>query len=162
MSVESAVKAEVETLKTNEEKWSKELMAAGWTVLPSMILEKQHALGLDAIDINIIAHLSIYWWKKANLPHPSVATIATAVGVKPRTIQKHIKAMEATGFITRLERRQTGQGSKTNLYSFEGLIKAVTPYAKEKTAAIAERSKKDAERIARKKPKLALVKDAGG
>jgi DNA-binding MarR family transcriptional regulator len=160
MSVESAVKAEVETLKTNEEKWSKELMAAGWTVLPSMILEKQHALGLDAIDINIIAHLSIYWWKKANLPHPSVATIAKAVGVKPRTIQKHIKAMEASG-ITRHERRQTGQGSKTNLYSFEGLIKAVTPYAQEKIAAIAERSKKDVERVARKKPKLALVKDAG-
>jgi hypothetical protein len=83
LSVESAVKAEVETLKTNEEKWSKELMAAGWTVLPSMILEKQHALGLDAIDINIIAHLSIYWWKKANLPHPSVATIAKAVGLNP-------------------------------------------------------------------------------
>jgi hypothetical protein len=161
MSIESAVKAEVETLKTNEEKWSKELMAAGWTVLPSMILEKQHALGLDAIDINIIAHLSIYWWKKANLPHPSVATIAKAVGVKPRTIQKHIKAMEASGFITRHERRQAGQGSKTNLYSFEGLIKAVTPYAQEKTAAIAERSKKDAERVARKKPKLALVKDTG-
>jgi DNA-binding transcriptional ArsR family regulator len=161
MSETSAVKAEVETVKTNEEKWSKELMAAGWTVLPSMILEKQHALGLDAIDINIIAHLSIYWWKKANLPHPSVATMATAIGVKPRTIQKHIKAMEASGFITRHERRQKGQGSKTNLYSFEGLIKAVTPYAKEKTAAIAERSRKDADRVARKKPKLALVKGVG-
>lgn len=161
MSETNAVKAEVETVKINEEKWSKELMAAGWTVLPSMILEKQHALGLDAIDINIIAHLSIYWWKKANLPHPSVATIAKAIGVKPRTIQKHIKAMEVSGFITRHERRQKGQGSKTNLYSFEGLIKAVTPYALEKTAAIAERSKKDADRVARKKPKLALVKDVG-
>ena len=62
-----------------------------------------------------------------------------AVGVKPRTIQKHIKAMEASGFITRHERRQTGQGSKTNLYSFEGLIKAVTPYAQEKTAACMNR-----------------------
>src|SRR5438874_9524776 len=110
MPVTTAVKATDETLKVNEEKWSKTLMEAGWTVLPSMILEKQHALGLDAIDINIIAHLSIYWWKKANLPHPSVATIATAIGVKPRTIQKHIKAMEASGFITRHERRQKGQG----------------------------------------------------
>jgi DNA-binding MarR family transcriptional regulator len=161
MSETSAVKAEIETVKTNEEKWSKELMAAGWTVLPSMILEKQHALGLDAIDINIIAHLSIYWWKRANLPHPSVATIAKAIGVTRRTVQKHIKAMEASGFITRHERRQKGQGSKTNLYSFEGLIKSVTPYAQEKIAAIAERSKTDADRVARKKPKLALVKDAG-
>jgi DNA-binding transcriptional ArsR family regulator len=92
---------------------------------------------------------------------PLGATIAKAIGVKPRTVQKHIKAMEGSGFITRHERRQKGQGSKTNLYSFEGLIKAVTPYAKEKIAAIEERSKKDADRVARKKPKLVLVKDTG-
>ena len=157
MSEASVVKADVETVKVNEEKWSKDLMAGGWTVIPSMILEKQHALGLDAIDMNIIAHLSIYWWKKANLPHPSVATIAKAIGVKPRTVQKHIKAMEANGFVTRHQRRQKGQSNNTNLYSFEGLIKAATPYAKEKVAAIAERQKKEGERVARKKPKLALV-----
>jgi hypothetical protein len=34
MSETSAVKVEIETVKTNEEKWSKELMGAGWTVLP--------------------------------------------------------------------------------------------------------------------------------
>jgi DNA-binding transcriptional ArsR family regulator len=152
-----AVKANNETVKVNEEKWTKSLLAGGWTVLPSIILEKQDALGLDAIDMNIIAHLSIYWWKKANLPHPSVATIAKAIGVEPRTVQKHIKRMEELGFMTRHERRQTGQGSKTNLYSFEGLIKAATPYANEKVAAIAERGAKEADRIARKKPKLTLV-----
>lgn len=111
MSETAAVKTDAETIKVNEKKWTKDLLAGGWTVLPSIFFEKQHALGLDPIDINIIGHLSIYWWEKANLPHPSVATIAAAINVKPRTVQKHIKAMEDLGFMTRIERRQKGQGS---------------------------------------------------
>jgi DNA-binding transcriptional regulator YhcF (GntR family) len=152
-----AIKPEVAAQKANEEKWTKPLMDAGWTAIPSVILEKQHALGLDAIDMNIISHLTIYWWKKGNLPHPSVATIAKAIGVKPRTVQKHIKAMEALGFITRHQRRREGLSNATNLYSFEGLIKAATPYAIEKNAAKAEGAKKEGERVASKKPKLTVV-----
>jgi DNA-binding transcriptional regulator YhcF (GntR family) len=157
MSQTITAAAEEEVQKANEEKWSKTLMAAGWTAIPSVILEKQHALGLDAIDMNIIAHLTIYWWKKTNLPRPSIATIAKAVGVKPRTIQKHLKKMEDDGFITRHQRRRSGQSNNTNLYSFEGLIKAVTPFAQEKIAATAERQKQEAQRVARKKPKLTVV-----
>jgi len=33
-------KADVETLRKNEAKWSKPLMAAGWNAIPSIILEK--------------------------------------------------------------------------------------------------------------------------
>ncbi len=55
----SAVKkTDAETLRRNEEKWSKPLMDAGWNAIPSIIIEKQEALGLDAIDMNIIVHLS--------------------------------------------------------------------------------------------------------
>lgn len=154
----AAVKAEIQAVqKANEEKWTKALWGAGWTGIPSVIYEKQHALGLDALDINIIAHLTIYWWKKNTLPHPSVATIAKAIGVKPRTIQKRMKAMEANGFITRHQRRREGLSNATNLYSFEGLIKAATPYALEKTAVKEENKKKEAERVARKKPNLTVV-----
>lgn len=157
MAAAKEVKVEEKAQKANEEKWTKPLMNAGWTAIPSVILEKQHALGLDPIDMNIIAHLTIYWWKKGSLPHPSVATIAKAIGVKPRTVQKHIKAMEASGFIKRIERRREGQSNATNLYSLDGLIKAVTPYAIEKNNATAERLKKDSERVASKKPKLSVV-----
>ena len=54
-------KTEAENLRTNEKKWSKPLMAAGWNVIPNIIIEKQEALGLDALDMNIILHLSHYW-----------------------------------------------------------------------------------------------------
>jgi hypothetical protein len=87
----AAKKDDVEKIKVNEAKWSKPLMAAGWTAMPSVIVERQEALGLDALDMNIILHLSHYWWTPENLPHPSVETIAKAVGVKRRTVQKRIK-----------------------------------------------------------------------
>ena len=154
----SALKqADADTLRKNEKKWSQPLMAAGWNALPSIIIEKQQALGLDAIDMNIVLHLSHYWWTADKLPYPSVGTIAAAIGVKPRTVQKRIAALHALGLLTRTQRRNTAKGSDTNLYGFEGLIKASLPYAKEKLAARAQRDEAERERIARKRPKLTVV-----
>jgi DNA-binding Lrp family transcriptional regulator len=153
----AAKKADVEKIKVNEAKWSKPLMAAGWTALPSVIIEKQEALGLDALDMNIILHLSHYWWTPENLPHPSIETIAKAVGVKPRTVQKRIKALHELGMIEREERRYTQHGSRTNKYGFKGLIAKATPFAEEKIAEIEERQKAKAERLSRKKPKLTVL-----
>jgi len=160
MSLFSAAPAADASLKVNEEKWTKPVMDAGWTALPSILLEKQHALGLDPIDINIIAHLTIYWWKKSNLPHPTVKTIATAINISPRTVQKHIARMEKDGLMKRHFRRREGDSNNSNMYSFEGLIAAIAPHAKVKVAAKAENQKKEAQRVASKKAKLTVVPPA--
>ena len=123
-------KAEKE-LRVNERKWSKTLMDAGWTAFPSVIIERQKALGLDAMDMNIILYLASYWWTKDNKPHPSKKTIAEALGVTPRTVQRRIAEMEKAKFIRREERRIPGKGSRTNWYHFDGLINEALPYAKE-------------------------------
>ncbi len=148
--------AEVDKLRVNEKKWSKPLMAAGWNAIPNVIIEKQAALGLDALDMNIIIHLSHYWWRPDNLPHPSVDTIAKAIQVTPRTIQKRVKALEDLGLIKREERRFTKTGSATNLYNFQGLIDAARPFAEEKIAEIETATKAKRERLARKRPKLVV------
>src|SRR5215469_16925844 len=108
-----------EERKRNEQKWSRTLMEAGWTVLPSIILEKQAAFGLDAIDVNILMHLARHWWYPGNPPHPSKALIAKCIGVDRSTIRRHIARMEAEGFIERKARfnRRLG-GQETNTYHF--------------------------------------------
>ena len=94
MAKQTTQKANAEQLRVNEKKWTKPLMDAGWSVLPNIIIEKQAALGLHPLDMNIILHLvqywwvadnlpHQYWWVADNLPHPSVATIAEAIGVTP-------------------------------------------------------------------------------
>lgn len=157
------VKAEARTeavkeLKVNEKKWSKLLMDAGWTAIPSVIIERQKALGLDALDINILLHLATYWWTADNKPHPPKKRIAEAVGVKPRTVQRHIAALEKARLIQREERRIPGRGSWPNRYHFDGLIEAAKPYAREKLEEIARRKAEDKDRVLRKRAKLRVVK----
>lgn len=148
-------------LRRNEEKWSSALMEAGWTVLPSIILEKQDALGLDPIDVNIILQLARHWWYSDNKPHPSKATIARCIGVDPSTVRRHIAQMEAVGFIRR-EARYSPKfgGQETNVYHFDGLIKAATPYANELIAVRDQRRTEDAARRRRKRPKLVVVSNS--
>lgn len=137
-------------LKVNEKKWTKSLMSGGWTVIPNVIFERQQALGLEPIDINILLHIASYWWSPEGKPHPSKVTIATAIGVHPRTVQRRIARMEKGGFIVRQERRIKGQGSKTNLYHLEGLIKFATPYALEKVQMRETKRAEQKETAARK------------
>ena len=148
--------------RVNEEKWSKTLMDAGWIAFPSVFIERQKALGLDSLDINILLHLSMYWWTKDNKPHPSKKTIAEAVGVTPRTVQRRIAAMEKVGFIRREERRIAGKGSGTNRYHLDGLIKEAGPYAKEKIEERTRREQEDKARPGRKgRPRLVVVSSKG-
>jgi len=146
-------------LKVNEKKWTPILMKAGWTVLPNILFERQQALGLDAIDINIILHIASHWWTPEGKPYPAKGTIATAMGIEPRTVQRRIARLEAAKLIRREERRSSGNVSQTNIYHLDGLIEAAKPYALEK---IQEREAKAAEKAARAarkgKPKLSLVK----
>lgn len=152
-------KTEADKLHVNEKKWTAPLIKAGFTVLPNVLFERQQALGLDPLDINIILHIASYWWSEGSKPHPSKATIATAIGVKPRSVQRRIAALEAAKLIRREERRISKTGSKTNIYHLDGLIAAATPYALEK---LDEQKTKAAIRDARAKrkgkPKLTLVK----
>jgi DNA-binding transcriptional regulator YhcF (GntR family) len=147
-----------ERLRRNEEKWTTTLMNAGWTVLPSIILERQDALGLDPIDVNILMHLARHWWYSDNPPHPSKASMAKCMGVNPSTIRRHIARMEAAGFIKREERytkRKFG-GQDTNKYHFNGLITEATPYAEEFTRQREQQRAENEDRQRRKRPKLVV------
>lgn len=147
-----------QTLKVNEQKWTKPLIDAGWTCLPSVIIERQQALGLDAIDINILMHLAVHWWTEDNKPHPSKGTMAAAMGLQPRSIQRRLARLEADGLIRREERRTGKTGSLTNRYHFDGLIKEATPYALERISEIEAKKIVARERATRKaRPKLRLV-----
>ena len=138
-------------------------MEAGWTVLPSVILEKQHALVLDAVDVNILLQLARHWWYSENPPHPSKATIAECIGVDASTVRRHIARMEAAGFIRREARYDAKSGrQETNTYLFDGLIKEATPYAEELIATREQRRSEDMARRKRKKPKVIEMKTPDG
>jgi predicted transcriptional regulator len=148
-------------LSRNEEKWTRTLMAAGWSAWPTVIMEFQDTLGLEPIDVNILLQLSGYWWFRENPARPSKRRIAKAMGINVSTLRKHIARMERDGLIRREKRNDPHTGGQgPNFYHFDGLIEICTPLAEQMIAARKQRQK-DAE-ATRKKKRLALVPATDG
>lgn len=145
--------------KAIEQRWGKDLVAAGWTAIPNVLFECSQQLGLKHLDVVIILHLAGYWWHAGNDPFPTKETLAKKIGVTPRTIQRSIAELEKKEYITRHARTSKLGGNLANSYSFEGIIKAATPFAK---VMVDAREKQKATGDGRAKPKkpiaLELVK----
>lgn len=137
------------------QKWGKPLINAGWVAFPFVILERQDALGLDATDINIILHIAKHWFEAERLPHPAKGSIAQAMGMTPRAIQKRLASLEANGFLKRIERRDPkgGKGNLSSKYDLKGLIEKATPFAEEALQQREEKREADKDRLSRKKPR---------
>jgi DNA-binding HxlR family transcriptional regulator len=118
-----------------DQRWGKEIIEGiGFTAIPSVILERQEALGLEPVDLNLILQLVFHWRERDRLPYPSKATLARRIGVSARTVQRRIAALEARGFVHRHERKNRHGGNDSNEYSLEGLIEKTKPYAEEHRA----------------------------
>lgn len=140
-----------------ERKWGKRIIEAGWVALPSVFLQRQQAFGLDPLDLNIILQIADHWWERENLPFPSKNTIAKRIGVDARTVQRHIAQMEKDGLIRRIPRHHSSGGSRTNIYSFDGLIREAEPYAQEILNDREKRKREKSSRDTRKRPTLRVV-----
>lgn len=144
---------QVKKLRANERKWTPELMAPGWTMIPSVLMEYQRELGLSPVQFNILMQLAKYWWTE-NPPFVAKKTIARAMNVSPRTVQRHLTELETAGIIRREERFRPSGGRTSNAYIFDGLIAKAKPYADKMKE---DRQNKIREREAKNKPKLKLV-----
>jgi len=130
-------------LKALENKWGKQTLDVdGWTAIPNILLERQQALGIDAVKLNILLVLLKHWWEKTKMPWPSKATIGEIVGRDKSTVQKHLKDMEARGLVKRNSRYQSAGGQTSNEYDLSGLIVQLKAYTKE---TLKERKKRDEE-----------------
>jgi hypothetical protein len=152
MVTDKATTPNTEQDKRIRSKWGKHLTDAGWTALPNIIFERQHALGLDSLDINILLHLAGYWWHPKDMPRPSKETLAKAIGVHARTIQRRIAELEKGGYVKRIKRKASAGDNLPNEYDLSGLIRAAEPFALEKLNDIENRQQENAKRLARKRP----------
>jgi DNA-binding transcriptional regulator YhcF (GntR family) len=152
------------TLRESEKKWGKPAIAAGFTLFPSTLLLKQHALGLDCIDLVIILQILKHWWHADSAPFPSQVQLAKTMNVDLSTVKRHLTRLKSAGLVTWTSRANKHGGQASNAYDMTGLIKHVQDFA---VAELAERQKADDARKARnsrKRPLLRVVKgdDADG
>jgi predicted transcriptional regulator len=132
-------------LKVLERKWGKATIDVdGWTAIPNILLERQQALGIDAVKLNILLVLLKHWWEKTKMPWPSKATIGEIVGRDKSTVQKHLKEMEKRGLVKRNSRYQSAGGQTSNEYDLAGLIAQLKTLAKDELKERKKRTEEDA------------------
>lgn len=125
--------------KKNEKKWGKAAMAAGYTIIPVVLLKAQRALGLESLDLNILLHLVKHWWEAERAPYLGKSTIADLIGVNESTVRRRIFAMEKAGLLKRVRRTGPNKGDQTNAIDLSPLVKKLEPYAQKELEHIEER-----------------------
>lgn len=121
--------------------WSKPVVALGYTVLPSVMIQAQRRLGITPLQFNILAQLLDYWREPSRAPFPSKAELAERIGVKPKTIQTNIRALEVAGLVTREMRRTAAGDWNSNVYHLDGLVARIKALVPEFEEAREERKK---------------------
>ena len=106
-----------------EHKYTKPVIAIGYTVLPSMLLRGQARLKLTPMQLNVLLQILEPWWSADKLPFLSKETIAQRMRKSPRTVQRVIGQLEKAGHIKRIERHD-GPGRQTsNYFDPDGFVK---------------------------------------
>ena len=106
------------------ERWGDSVIARGFTVLPTMLFWAQARLGLKPDEFNVVLQIAAHWWDANEDARPSKDTLADRMGKDPRTIQRHIAALEAKGLVVRRARYRPSRGGQApNSYSLDGLVK---------------------------------------
>jgi DNA-binding transcriptional ArsR family regulator len=100
------------------DKWGSAL-AAGWQVVPNVLVRAQAQLGLDAVDVAVLLNLNMHWWRKEDFPYPRPTIIAKRMGVSKRTVERRIEKLVKAGLLERLPLTKEG---KLRQYKLDGLV----------------------------------------
>jgi DNA-binding transcriptional ArsR family regulator len=121
--------------KESEKKWGKAVMANGYCVLPSILLQAQGRLGVNAQEMVVLLQLVEHWWRADSKVFPKKEVIAQRVGLSARQVQRHIRQLEELKLVERKDRFRSGLRT-SNEYDLSGLVaklKAIEPdFAKAK------------------------------
>jgi len=115
------------------EKWGEEVAQRGFAQVPNYLLLLNSFLGeekrLSPVELLVLIQLVSSWWKKEDLPFPSVNTLATRVGSSTRQVQRALKRLEEDKFIKRVTRRTRGVIA-SNAYDLTPLGEILSDVAK--------------------------------
>lgn len=127
-----------------EAKWGKISLTAGFTMVPSVLIQRMGSLGLKPTEFCVLMVIISYWIKAEEPPHPSVEMIAASLAVDARTVRRAIGGLAGKGLIVKEERVLANNSNKSNRYHLTPLVDRLKPYAGEHLSR--RRAKKDPRR----------------
>jgi predicted transcriptional regulator len=93
-------------------KWGKEVAERGFTQIPNylmrinMFVHDDHKL--SPTEMVVLFHLVGSWWKKDEMPFPSLNTLADQIGISQRQVQRSINTLEQKGYLKRMKKKIKG------------------------------------------------------
>lgn len=115
------------------EKWGDEVAERGFSQVPNHLLLLNQFLSTDKrlspVELLVLLQLVGSWWKKDDLPFPSMMTLALRCGVSERQIQRSVARLEKLGLLQRVNRRKSGIIA-SNAYDLTPLVSILQQVAK--------------------------------
>lgn len=116
-----------------EQKWGQAVAERGFAQLPNYLLLLNQFLAeehrLSAQEMLVLIQLVATWWRKDDMPFPSMSTLATRSGISDRQVQRAINNLEKAGLIQRVKRRKSGIIA-SNAYDLSPLVRFLNEISK--------------------------------
>ena len=115
------------------EKWGHAVAQRGFAQIPNYLLLLNRFLDsesqLSPLELLVLIQLSGSWWRKGDLPFPSMRTLAIRCGSSERQTHRAVSKLESMGLIKKIKRRTKGIIS-SNAYDLEPLAEVMNEIAK--------------------------------
>jgi predicted transcriptional regulator len=115
------------------EKWGRAVAERGFAQVPNYLLLLNQFLDkerrLSPVEMLVLVQLVGTWWRKDEMPFPSMGTLAVRCGVSERQIQRAVNRLVEIGLIGRVSRRLKGVIS-SNAYDLAPLADILGEIAK--------------------------------
>lgn len=94
------------------QKWGLSVAQRGFAQVPNYMLYINQFLdpdnALSPLELLILVQLSGSWWKKEEMPFPSMRTLAIRCGTSERQVLRAVSRLEQLGLLKRVKRRTKG------------------------------------------------------
>lgn len=123
MSDEDVKKADDVVLK-----WGRDVVGAGFAQVPNYLLRFNQFTSdedrLSPTELLLLIELAGTWWKKDDLPFPSMKTLAVRCGTSERQILRAVKRLEEIPLLQRVNRKKKGIIA-SNAYDLSPLVEVL-------------------------------------
>lgn len=106
-------------------KWGRDVVSAGFAQVPNYLLRFNQFTSdedrLSPTELLLLIELAGTWWKKDDLPFPSMKTLAIRCGTSERQILRAVKRLEEIPLLQRVNRKKKGIIA-SNAYDLSPLV----------------------------------------
>jgi len=116
-----------------ESKWGEKVADRGFAQVPNYLLFinqfVDEDVALSPLDLLLLIQLVGTWWKKGELPFPSIRLLAERCGTSERQVLRSLSKIEKLNLIKRVKRREKGLIA-SNAYDLSPLVEMLGDIAK--------------------------------